>query len=97
MDLKVMLTGRAPTQQADVFRSQAEVVEAMQDPRYDKTLLSTDVFAKLDRSNINYYTTITEDGGRQNLYAKEPPMTFDEKYTVNHNEKAEMLNGRLQR
>jgi hypothetical protein len=40
-------------------------------------------------------TTVTEDGGRQNLYAIEPPMTFDEKYTVNHNEKAEMLNGRL--
>lgn len=39
--------------------------------------------------------TIVEDGGRYNLYAKEPPMTFDEKYTVNHNEKAEKLNGRL--
>ena len=31
-----MLTGRAPQQQADVFRSQAEVVQAMSDPRYDK-------------------------------------------------------------
>ena len=31
-----MLTGRAPVQQADVFRSQAEVVQAMQDPRYDR-------------------------------------------------------------
>ena len=40
-------------------------------------------------------TFTTEDGGRLNLYAKEPPMTFDEKYTVNHNEKAESLNGRL--
>ena len=40
-------------------------------------------------------TTIIEDGGRQNIYAKEPPMTFDEKYTVSHNEKAEMLNGRF--
>ena len=40
-------------------------------------------------------TYTTEDGGRLNLYAKEPPMTFDEKYTVNHNEKAEKLNGRL--
>lgn len=40
-------------------------------------------------------TYTTEDGGRLNLYANEPPMTFDEKYTVNHNEKAEMLNGRL--
>ena len=40
-------------------------------------------------------TAVTEDGGRLNLYAKEPPMTFDEKYTENHNEKAEKLNGRL--
>lgn len=40
-------------------------------------------------------TITTEDGGRTNVYAKEPAMTFDEKYTVSHNEKAEMLNGRL--
>ena len=40
-------------------------------------------------------TTTIEDRGRMNLYAKEPPITFDEKYTVNHNEKAEQLNGRL--
>ncbi len=40
-------------------------------------------------------TTVTEDGGRTNIYAKEPPMTFDEKYTESHNEKAEKLNGRL--
>jgi hypothetical protein len=29
------------------------------------------------------------------IWPTEPPMTFDEKYTVSHNEKAEMLNGRL--
>jgi len=40
-------------------------------------------------------TTTTEDGGRQNMFAKEPPMTFDERYTVSHNEKAEKLNGRV--
>ena len=40
-------------------------------------------------------TTVIEDGGRTNIYAKEPPMTFDEKYTESHNEKAEKLNGRL--
>ena len=40
-------------------------------------------------------TTIIEERGRLNLYAKEPPMTFDEKYIVNHNEKAEKLNGRV--
>ena len=50
-----MLTGRAPVQQADVFRSQAEVVEAMSDPRYDRDpAYRQDVFDKLDRSNINY-------------------------------------------
>ncbi len=50
-----MATGRAPYQQADVFRSQAEVVEAMSDPRYDRDpAYRQDVFEKLDRSNINY-------------------------------------------
>ena len=39
-------------------------------------------------------TTVTEDGGRQNLYAIEPPMTIME-VTETHNEKAERLNGRL--
>ena len=39
-------------------------------------------------------TVIIEDGGRTNLYAKEPPMyTMD--VTETHNEKAEKLNGRL--
>ena len=50
-----LATGRAPSQPADVFRSQAEVVEAMSDPRYDKDpAYRQDVFEKLDRSNINY-------------------------------------------
>ena len=40
-------------------------------------------------------TVTTNERGQQNMFAKEPPMTFDEKYTVNHNEKAEMLNGRV--
>ena len=40
-------------------------------------------------------TVTTNDRGQQNLFAKEPPMSFDEKYTVNHNERAERLNGRL--
>ena len=39
-------------------------------------------------------TTITEDGGRLNLYAKEPPMTVME-VTETHNEKAERMNGRF--
>jgi hypothetical protein len=40
-------------------------------------------------------TITTEDGNRQNLFAKEPQMYTDENYTVPHNEKAEKLNGRL--
>jgi hypothetical protein len=39
-------------------------------------------------------TTVTEDGGRENIYAKEPTMYLQE-ITVTHNEKAEKLNGRL--
>ena len=39
-------------------------------------------------------TTITEDRGLQNIYAKEPIM-YTQEITVTHNEKAEMLNGRL--
>jgi len=50
-----MVTGRAPNQPADVFRSQAEVVEAMSDPRYDRDpAYRNDVFEKLSRSDINY-------------------------------------------
>jgi hypothetical protein len=39
-------------------------------------------------------TTVTEDGGRENIYAKEPTMYLQE-ISVTHNEKAEKLNGRL--
>ena len=39
-------------------------------------------------------TTVTEDGGRENIYAKEPTMYLQE-ITVTHNTKAELLNGRL--
>ena len=38
-------------------------------------------------------TVTTEDGGRQNMFAKEPTM-YAQEITVTHNEKAEMLNGR---
>ena len=40
-------------------------------------------------------STTTNEFGQQNIFAKEPPMSFDEKYTVSHNEKAEKLNGRF--
>ena len=39
-------------------------------------------------------TVTTEDGGRQNMFAKEPKMIIEENY-MPHNEKAEKLNGRL--
>ncbi len=39
-------------------------------------------------------TTTTEDGGRQNIFAKEPTM-YTTEVTVTHNEIAEKLNGRL--
>jgi len=42
-------------------------------------------------------TISTEDGDRQNVFAREPQMYIDpnEDHTVTHNEKAEKLNGRL--
>lgn len=39
-------------------------------------------------------TIITEDNNRQNIYATEPSMYVTE-VSVTHNERAEMLNGRL--
>ena len=39
-------------------------------------------------------TITTEDGGRQNIFAKEPRMEVVDVYQT-HNERAEMLNGRL--
>ena len=39
-------------------------------------------------------TTVIEERGRLNLYAKEPPMEIIDVYET-HNEKAEKLNGRL--
>ena len=50
-----MATGRAPRQVNDVFRSQAEVVQAMSDPRYDRDpAYRNDVFEKLARSDVQY-------------------------------------------
>lgn len=39
-------------------------------------------------------TVTTEDGGRTNIFAKEPQLQVMD-ISVTHNEKAEMLNGRL--
>lgn len=51
-----MLSGKPTQTVEDVFRSQAEVVAAMSDPRYDKDpAYRQDVFAKLERSDLNTY------------------------------------------
>ena len=50
-----MLTGKAATETPDVFRSQAEVVQAMSDARYDSDpAYRNDVFEKLSRSDIQF-------------------------------------------
>ena len=50
-----MLSGKAAPGKQDAFRSQSEVVQAMSDPRYDRDpAYRQDVFAKLERSNLNY-------------------------------------------
>ena len=50
-----LLTGQAPRNTSDVFRSQAELVAAMSDPRYDKDpAYRADVADKLDRSNLQF-------------------------------------------
>jgi hypothetical protein len=50
-----LLTGKASANVKDVFRSQAEVVRAMSDPRYDTDpAYRQDVFAKLERSNLDF-------------------------------------------
>jgi hypothetical protein len=47
-----MLTGKPPVQQKDMYRSQAELVAAMSDARYDNDpAYRQDVIAKLERSN----------------------------------------------
>jgi hypothetical protein len=50
-----MLSGKAPKTSADVFRSQAEVVAAMSDARYDDDpAYRQDLIAKLDRSDLKF-------------------------------------------
>jgi len=50
-----LLTGSAPRNTADVYRSQAEVVRAMSDPRYDSDpAYRQDVADKLERSNLQF-------------------------------------------
>jgi len=50
-----MLSGKAPKTSGDVFRSQAEVVAAMSDARYENDpAYRQDLIAKLDRSDIKF-------------------------------------------
>ena len=50
-----MLTGKGTPNTKDVFRSQAEVIQAMSDPRYESDpAYRNDVFQKLDRSEIQF-------------------------------------------
>jgi hypothetical protein len=50
-----MITGKAPKSTADVFNSQAELIRAMEDDRYnDDPAYRQEVQAKLERSNVNF-------------------------------------------
>ena len=50
-----MLTGTAPKGDGSKFRSQAEVVQAMSDPRYERDpAYRSDIMKKLERSDINF-------------------------------------------
>ena len=50
-----LLTGKAPRETKDVYKSQAQVVRAMSDPRYDNDpAFRQEVMEKLERSNIEF-------------------------------------------
>ena len=50
-----MYTGKAPKGNTDTFRSQAELVAAMSDKRYDRDpAYRQDIIEKLDRSNLDF-------------------------------------------
>ena len=50
-----MLQGKAPQSSKDTFRSQAELVRAMSDPRYDNDpAYRADVIEKLERSDVDF-------------------------------------------
>ena len=50
-----MLSGKPPKSSADAFRSQAELVAAMSDPKYDNDpAYRQDVMEKLDRSDLAF-------------------------------------------
>ena len=50
-----MVTGTAPKESNDQFRSQAEVVQAMSDPRYElDPAYRQDIMNKLSRSKVSF-------------------------------------------
>ena len=50
-----MLTGKPAKTNTDVYQSQAQLVEAMNDPRYDRDpAYRNAVIEKLDRSNLQF-------------------------------------------
>ena len=50
-----MLTGKAPSNKGNQFQSQAQVVEAMNDPKYDNDpAYRREVMEKLERSNLQF-------------------------------------------
>ena len=50
-----MLSGKSPKTSEDTFRSQAELVKAMSDPRYeDDPAYRQDLIEKLDRSDVQF-------------------------------------------
>jgi len=50
-----MLTGKAPSNRGDQFQSQAQVVEAMSDPKYDNDpAYRREIMEKLERSNVQF-------------------------------------------
>ena len=50
-----LIQGKPPSSGGNTFRSQAELVKAMSDPRYERDpAYRADVTAKLERSNVNF-------------------------------------------
>ena len=50
-----MLTGKAPSSGGDTYKSQAQVVEAMSDPKYDNDpAYRREVMNKLERSDVDF-------------------------------------------
>jgi hypothetical protein len=50
-----LVQGKAPSESKKGFTSQAEVVAAMSDPRYDRDpAYRQEIMAKLENSNVNF-------------------------------------------